>query len=93
VNEAMWSGLPVVASVYAGCARELLPAEQIFDPFDLDAFANVLTLALDGRLPPPDTSRLRTAAEVAEAIVTDLGRVLGTDPTGGGSIPPVSARR
>ncbi len=34
VNEALWSGCPPWSSVYAGCAKELVPMNSIFDPLD-----------------------------------------------------------
>ncbi len=40
VNEALWSGLPVIASEYAGCAPEILPRENIFDPLDSASLKN-----------------------------------------------------
>jgi glycosyltransferase involved in cell wall biosynthesis len=77
VNEAMWSGLPVIASVYAGCASELLPPEQTFDPFDIDQFAAILKRAIVNGLPPPDTTPLKRCAEVGDAIIADIERTLG----------------
>lgn len=76
VNEALWSGRPVLASRYAGCARELLPEENIFDPLDRDSFVSALKRALDGRIGPPDTSRLKTSAEVAGLIADAINREL-----------------
>jgi glycosyltransferase involved in cell wall biosynthesis len=76
VNEALWCGVPVIASRYAGAARELLPERQIFDPCDPDDFARALRHALDGELPPPDTSVLLPSAEVADLIRTEILRTL-----------------
>jgi glycosyltransferase involved in cell wall biosynthesis len=76
VNEAMWCGLPVVASVHAGCASELLPAEAIFDPDDREAFVAVLRRAIRGQIPAPDLSRLKTKQQVASLIIADIQRVL-----------------
>jgi glycosyltransferase involved in cell wall biosynthesis len=72
VNEALWSGVPVLASRYAGSASELLPAERIFDPLDADDFAGVLRAALDGRITGADSSPLKRCAEVADMIVAAI---------------------
>jgi glycosyltransferase involved in cell wall biosynthesis len=72
VNEALWSGLPALVSIYAGCAAELLPPESLFDPLDRDDFARQFRRALAGELPPPDLRRLRRAAEVGDRIVREL---------------------
>lgn len=76
VNEALWSGVPVLSSIYAGCAPELLPQENLFDPLNLDDFEAVLTRALLGEISPVDRSRLKTCAEVADLIVTQIGQTL-----------------
>jgi glycosyltransferase involved in cell wall biosynthesis len=72
VNEALWSGLPVLASVHAGCARELVPAESTFDPLDPADFAAKLTRAVTTQLPPPDRTRLRRHGEVSDTILQEL---------------------
>lgn len=72
VNEALWAGLPVLCSVYAGCANELLPEDQLFDPANLDDFASAMRRALNGELPPPDTRRLKTCEEVARKIIDHI---------------------
>ncbi len=76
VNEALWSGLPVVSSKYAGCADELLPPEQIFDPLDSEDFLSKLRRALDVGLAPADTSRLMPVQQVANAIADSVEEVL-----------------
>jgi glycosyltransferase involved in cell wall biosynthesis len=73
VNEALLSGLPVLASRYAGCATEVLPPAQVFDPLDADEFAATLRQALTAGLPAPDTSLLLSTREVAARIVADVG--------------------
>jgi glycosyltransferase involved in cell wall biosynthesis len=85
VNEALWSGLQVIASRYAGCAPELLAPGQVFDPDVPEEFAAAWRAALDGRLPPPDPSRLWTAARVGEALVQAISRALPRNaaPAGG----------
>lgn len=76
VNEALWSGLPVLCSVYAGCAQELCSADNIFDPLDHDQFVTALRRALDGRLQPADPSRLRSSRQVSDMIIQDIQAVL-----------------
>jgi glycosyltransferase involved in cell wall biosynthesis len=77
VNEALWSGVPVLASIHAGCAAELLPPEQLFDPDDPADLAAALHAALDGRVGPPDTSRLMRCAEVGDLIADEIEGALG----------------
>ncbi len=72
VNEALWSGLPALVSVYAGCAAELLSPESLFDPLDQDDFVRQFRRALAGDLPRPDLGRLRRADEVGDRIVREL---------------------
>jgi glycosyltransferase involved in cell wall biosynthesis len=76
VNEALWSGIPVISSKYAGCARELLPQENIFDPLDENSFINALKRVLQGRISPPDTSPMKLHKDVAQLIIDDIQRVL-----------------
>lgn len=76
VSEALWSGLPVLVSKYAGCADELLPPEQIFDPLDPEDFAAKLRYAIDVGLPTPDTSPLMPMHEVADAIADSVAHVV-----------------
>ncbi|MBV6459820.1 MAG: D-inositol-3-phosphate glycosyltransferase [Fimbriimonadaceae bacterium] len=76
-NEAILCGLPVVASKFAGCSPELFDAEQVFDPTDPVDFARVFKLIVEGKVPPADRSKLKTTAEVAEMIVTDVRRAMG----------------
>lgn len=76
VNEALLSGLPAIASKYAGCAEELLPANAIFDPLDEDCFLDAFCRAVDGHIPLPEPGRLLSSKEVAAMIVRDIeGRV------------------
>lgn len=72
VNESLWSGVPVISSVYAGCARELLPERNLFDPNDGDSFTAALRRALEGEIEPANTSSLKTCAEVGDMIVEDI---------------------
>lgn len=81
VNEALWCGIPVVGSVYAGCAVELLPETNIFDPLDLDAFTQILCKALNGEIAPANPARMQTCAEVATVIVEEITGRLGLSTT------------
>ena len=76
VNEALWSGVPVLASRYAGCATELLPPENVFDPEDSVAFASKLKQAVTEGLAAPDTSRMSPIRVVAAGLVGDINRIL-----------------
>lgn len=68
VNEALWSGIPVVSSVYAGCAPEILPDENIFDPLDSSFFEDILIKAITGKLAAPDVDCLYTSTQIVEQI-------------------------
>lgn len=71
-NEAMLAGLPALCSKYAGCAEELFPEECVFDPESPADFKEKLNFALDGHLPPPDLTRLKTAAQVSADLIEAL---------------------
>jgi glycosyltransferase involved in cell wall biosynthesis len=79
-SESILAGLPVLCSKYAGCAQELFSAESIFDPNNLDEFREKLRLAISGRLPPPDLSRLRTTPQVASALIAALTKSASGTP-------------
>ena len=76
VNEALLSGVPVLGSMYAGCAPELLPAESTFDPLDPADFKAKLRLGVEGRLPVPDVSRIWSCEEVGRLMVQEIQRAL-----------------
>jgi glycosyltransferase involved in cell wall biosynthesis len=76
VNEALWSGLPALVSIYAGCASELVPPNSTFDPLDPGDFTAKLRDAVTGKLPPPDVTRLRHIDEVASNIIRELEAAL-----------------
>ncbi len=76
VNEALWSGLPALVSVYAGCAPELVPPLCTFDPLDPADFRTKLRMAVRGELPAPDLARLRRMDEIAEIMIRELDPVL-----------------
>lgn len=65
VNEAMWAGTPVLCSKYAGCAAELLPESNVFDPMSPASFDAALARVLERTLCPPDRSKLLTWQEVS----------------------------
>src|SRR5579862_4586783 len=68
-NEAMLTGLPVLCSVFAGCAHELFPLENIFNPGNADEFKSRLRAAVTGQLAPPDRARLKTTPELAHDLI------------------------
>jgi glycosyltransferase involved in cell wall biosynthesis len=72
VNEAMWAGVPVLCSKYAGCAEELLPASQIFDPLSAESFDNALAVVIKRSVRPSDCSTLLPWQEVATMISRSL---------------------
>jgi glycosyltransferase involved in cell wall biosynthesis len=77
-NEAILSGLPVLCSKYAGCALELFPQENIFDPRNPEEFKQKLRAAVAGHIAKPDPSRLRTTAQLASDLIQALeSSVLG----------------
>lgn len=77
-NEALLSGVPVLCSKYAGCAREIVPKENIFDPLNDADFDRILIGALEGRIAAADTRLLRTSAQNAEQIISDVTKTLAT---------------
>lgn len=72
VNEALLSGLPVISSVYAGCAEELLAARNVFDPLDDASFFDAFRRALLGEVDTGPAVRLQPVGEVAAAIAADI---------------------
>ncbi len=76
VNEAMWAGVPVLCSQYAGCAPELLAESDIFDPMSPDSFDTALARIFTQSVSPPDRSKLKTWQEVGDIISRSLDRKL-----------------
>jgi glycosyltransferase involved in cell wall biosynthesis len=74
VNEAMWTGTPVLCSQYAGCAPELLPESNIFDPMSPESFDAALAKIFDRSVSPPDCSKLKSWQEVGNMISRSLER-------------------
>jgi glycosyltransferase involved in cell wall biosynthesis len=75
-NEALWSGLPALISIYAGCAREVVPSASTFDPLDTADFVAKLRCAVQGQLPPPDLKRLQTVRDVSARIIAEVEATL-----------------
>jgi glycosyltransferase involved in cell wall biosynthesis len=71
-NEAIFSGLPVLCSKYAGCACELFPNENLFDPENPEEFKEKLRATLAGRLMKSDPGRLKTIAQIVTALIHAL---------------------
>ena len=76
VNEALWSGLPVISSIYAGCAKEILPSNNLFDPLEQDSTLDALRKAVNGELSPADPSQLYTCAQVINMISAEINNSL-----------------
>jgi glycosyltransferase involved in cell wall biosynthesis len=72
VNEALWSGLPTLCSKYAGCAEELLPESNIFDPCDLNDFEQAMIRALSGKIAKADVSGLKQFQAVSKMIADSV---------------------
>ena len=72
VNEAMWAGIPVLCSKYAGCAPELLPESNIFDPLSEESFDWALSNVFQETVCPPDRARLLTWQQVSDMICRSL---------------------
>jgi glycosyltransferase involved in cell wall biosynthesis len=68
-NEAVLSGIPVLCSKYAGCAKELFTEDSVFDPEDAGDFVAKLRNTVVGRLPKPDRSRIKTTAEIVNRMI------------------------
>lgn len=85
VNEALWSGLPVLCSRYAGCAEEIVPPSNIFDPLNEAAFAAALTRAVTFQIAPADTTPLRTTDDIAGQITDAIQQALGGRHSGQGA--------
>jgi glycosyltransferase involved in cell wall biosynthesis len=77
VNEALWSGLPALVSKYAGCAPELVPETNVFDPLWPEDFEAALERAVRREIAPPDLCRLIPCEKVAEMLILDIKAELG----------------
>jgi glycosyltransferase involved in cell wall biosynthesis len=74
VNEALWADCPVLCSVYAGCAPEIVPDSNTFDPMCDQSFDAALGRVFDGTLTPASASlaALRTHQQVTADLATSL---------------------
>jgi glycosyltransferase involved in cell wall biosynthesis len=75
-NEAILSGIPVLCSKYAGCAKELFAPENVFSPEDLDEFSKKLQVAASGGLSKTNPNRLKTTQQLGSELVRELNRFL-----------------
>ena len=71
-NEAAWAGTPVLCSKYAGCAPEIIPVENIFDPNDPASFDAALEKVRTRTVAPNDLARLLTWQQVSAMIVESI---------------------
>lgn len=82
VSEAMFCGVAVIASVHAGCERELLARTQAAKALQNGGFAHVVFLPPRGNR--QENMRIRKAAELVENDGSDADRV-GVRRCGGAS--------
>jgi glycosyltransferase involved in cell wall biosynthesis len=75
-NEAVLSGLIVLCSKHAGCAKELFSAECIFEPASPEEFLTAFRKAVAGKLPSSDSGKIKTIREVAEMIIAEVKAAL-----------------
>lgn len=71
-NEAILSGVPVLCSKYAGCYKEIIPENNVFDPYDIDTFAQKLCDTIDGKLEKTDPSKVLSAQQVGQMMIDDI---------------------
>ena len=67
VSEAIWSGLPVLCSRYAGCA-EIVDAEHVFDPMSDESFDSALAKVFGATLHATNPGVLMTCRDVGQLI-------------------------
>lgn len=74
VNEALWADCPVLCSVYAGCAPEIVPESNVFDPMSDPSFDAALERVFEGTLTPASASApaLRTHQQVTAELASSL---------------------
>jgi glycosyltransferase involved in cell wall biosynthesis len=71
-NEAILCGVTVLCSRYAGCAEELFPAQNIFDPKNIAEFTEKFRTAVRGQLLAPEPARLKSTPQIVNALVEAL---------------------
>ncbi|MHB0989117.1 MAG: glycosyltransferase family 4 protein [Bellilinea sp.] len=79
INESLWSGVPVLSSIYAGCTPEIVPPENRFDPLDPQDFDRALRLVLEKKIKPADTTPLLPSDKVASMIIEDIQKYIGVE--------------
>lgn len=80
-NEATLCGLTVLCSKYAGCASEIVPSQNIFDPDDAFEFRRKLREAVRGQLAKPDCSRLKTTCQIVGDLIRAVEISIDADAT------------
>lgn len=78
VNEAMWSGIPVISSVFAGCSQEIVYSEAIFNPKNPKDFDRALRDLVNGYIPSGSPSKIYRADEISNLIADDIRNKLST---------------
>ncbi len=77
LNEAIWSRVALISSIYAGATEESVPEEARFDPLNSNDFDDKLSSLVRGEITVPPTSNLKPCEAVAGQIIASLrGRVL-----------------
>lgn len=77
VNEALWAGCPVLCSKYAGCAGEIVPYENVFDPLSNESFDAAMESVLNGSIKAADATRLMTCSQVSDLILQSVRLAAG----------------
>lgn len=72
VNEAILSGVPVICSIYAGCAREIVPRSNLFDPLVEADFDLALEKCIRGLVAPSDVSNLKSCWKIGEELAKTI---------------------
>jgi glycosyltransferase involved in cell wall biosynthesis len=75
-NEALLCGTPVICSRYAGCAEDLLDADDIFDPLNAADFDRALLRAVRGEIGKPQLDRIWPMDRIVGTLCRDIESVL-----------------
>jgi glycosyltransferase involved in cell wall biosynthesis len=78
-NEALLAGVPMLCSCFAGCAAELVPEENIFNPEYEEEFVAKLRMAIKGGLAPVDRARLLSTGQNLERMIRAIDGSLRDD--------------